>query len=109
MTGLLNPKLSEIAHFFGVGFIVYLDHKIFHPVPVSFSPNQFWGWIVSPQIEESQKKRVDLYRSTRLAHYLRLILADRGMLALRTPTDMSTSSPSIVDHTSKLTYDKIFL
>ena len=38
-----------------------------------------------------------------LARYRCLILADRGMLVLRTPTDMLTLSPSIFDHTSKPT------
>ena len=38
-----------------------------------------------------------------LARCKRIILAERGMLACRTPTGMSTSSPSIIDRTSKPT------
>ena len=34
MTGLLNPKSSEIGHLFCMSFMVYLGHGILHPVTV---------------------------------------------------------------------------
>ena len=37
------------------------------------------------------------------ARYRRLSLADRSILVLRTPTDMSPSRPLIVDHTAEPT------
>ena len=38
-----------------------------------------------------------------LARHRRLILADHGVLLVRTPTDISISNASTVDHTSKPT------
>ena len=46
MTELLNPKSSEIDHFFfGMILLGYLGHGIFHPVVaiLFFSTNQFSG------------------------------------------------------------------
>ena len=46
MTGLLNPKSSEIRiFFFGmILLVVYLGHGVFRPVwQLQFCLNQFWG------------------------------------------------------------------
>ena len=57
MTGLFNPKSSETGNFFCMILVAYLGHGIFHPVPVLFfSANQFWGEVLSSQIDEPQKK-----------------------------------------------------
>ena len=51
--------------------VVYLSHRIFHPVAVSFfSPNQFFGrGLQVAKLRNLRKNVVHIYRSTRLAFF----------------------------------------
>ena len=62
MTGLLNPESLEIDYFFCMILIVYLRHGVFIRRQFFFSPNQFWGEVLSSRVKELQKKTVHLYR-----------------------------------------------
>ena len=67
--GLINPKPSEIDRFSCTILAVYRSHGIFHPGSVlRFSPNSVLGEVSRSQIEEPQKKVVDLYRRTHQRH-----------------------------------------
>ena len=67
MTGLFDLRIlnytntiltlsSEIDNFFNMIFVLYLCHRIFHPVTTLFFPNQFLGEFLSSPIEEFSER-----------------------------------------------------
>ena len=57
MTVLLNPKMSEIDHWFLQALFEYLNHGlVFIRQRFIFFQISFWGEVVSSQIEETSEK-----------------------------------------------------